>query len=415
MRHLQVALVELRLQCPQPFLQLQQVHVGQLADVLIQYAKGQRFGLQAVPVTFGARHGIHKRGRPLLQAGGTLVAGQFGDIVHDALELAEVARIFGVLNAGEMVAAVEDGVDGLLAEVLEGIVEREVVVLAHEFQLAVDVVGGRVFPQHLDGAVLDALLGVGDELLHVDLRHFAEAVAMGAGAVGRVEREGVGLRLGVGEAAVGVHQHATEIAYAAVFIIQYHQDAFALTEGRLDGFAETCGISIRPQSVDHQLDVVHLVAVHLHLVGNLLYLAVDAYFQEPFLRYLLEELAVVALAPFHQRGENHDVAATVFRGNDFQYLLFAVLHHGLAADGAVGLADAGVEQTQQVVGVGQCAHRRARVVIRALLLDGDDGREALDEVHVGPLHIADEVAGIGREGLHVAALPLGMDGVESQR
>ena len=211
MRHLLVALVELWLQCPQPLLQLQQVHVCQLADIFIQYAKGEALGLQAVSVTFGTRHGIHKARRPLLQAGGTLVAGQLGDIVHYALELAEVARVLGVLDAGEVVAAVEDGVHGLLAEVLEGVVKREVVVLAHELQLAVDVVGGRVFPQYLDGAVLDALLGVGDELLHVDLCHLAEAVAMGAGAVGRVEREGVGLRLGVGEAAVGVHQHAAEV------------------------------------------------------------------------------------------------------------------------------------------------------------------------------------------------------------
>ena len=324
-------------------------------------------------VAFGTRYGVHKRGRPLLQTGGTLVAGQFGDIVHDALELAEVAWVFGVLNSGEMVATVENGVDGLLAEVLEGIVECEVVMLAHELQLAVDVVGGRIFPQHLDGTVLDALLGVGDELLHVDLCHLAKAVAMGAGAVGRVEREGVGFRFGVGETAVGVHQHAAEIAYAAVLVVQYHQDALALAESRLDSLAEAGGVSVCTQAVDHQLDVVHLVAVHLHLVGNLLHLAIDTDFKEAFLRHLLEELAVVTLAPFHQRCENHDVAATVFRGNDFQNLLLAVLHHGLATDGAVGLADAGVEQAQQVVGVGQRAHRRARVVVGALLLDGDDG------------------------------------------
>ena len=93
-------------------------------------------------MTFGAGHGVHERGRPLLQAGGALVAGQRGDIVDDALELAEVARVFGVFDAGKVVAAVEDGIERLLAEVADGRVECEVVVLAHELQLAVDVVGG---------------------------------------------------------------------------------------------------------------------------------------------------------------------------------------------------------------------------------------------------------------------------------
>ena len=42
------------------------------------------------------------------------------------------------------------------------------------------------------------------------------------------------------------------------------------------------------------------------------------------------------------------------------------------------------------------------------------GREALDEVDVGLVHLAQELAGVGRERLDVAALALGVDGVEGQ-
>ena len=42
------------------------------------------------------------------------------------------------------------------------------------------------------------------------------------------------------------------------------------------------------------------------------------------------------------------------------------------------------------------------------------GRQALDEVDVGLVHLAQELAGVGREGLDVAALALGVDGVEGQ-
>ena len=50
----------------------------------------------------------------------------------------------------------------------------------------------------------------------------------------------------------------------------------------------------------------------------------------------------------------------------------------------------------------------------ALLVDGDGRAEALDVVDVGLLHAAEELAGVGGEGLDVAALALGVDGVEGQ-
>ena len=50
-----------------------------------------------------------------------------------------------------------------------------------------------------------------------------------------------------------------------------------------------------------------------------------------------------------------------------------------------------------------------------LLFDRDGRRQALDVVHVGLVHHRQELPGIGRQGFHIAALALGIDGVESQR
>ncbi len=83
--------------------------------------------------------------------------------------------------------------------------------------------------------------------------------------------------------------------------------------------------------------------------------------------------------------------------------------------GQCGHADAGVEQPEVVVDLGDRADRGARVARGALLVDGDGRREALDEVHVGLVHLAQELAGVGRQRLDVAALALGVDGVEGQR
>jgi hypothetical protein len=82
--------------------------------------------------------------------------------------------------------------------------------------------------------------------------------------------------------------------------------------------------------------------------------------------------------------------------------------------GDSGDADPGEEEPQVVVDLGDRPHGGAGIAAGCLLIDGDGRREALDEVHVGLVHLAQELAGVGGEGLHVAALPFGVDSVEGQ-
>ena len=48
------------------------------------------------------------------------------------------------------------------------------------------------------------------------------------------------------------------------------------------------------------------------------------------------------------------------------------------------------------------------------MLDGDGGREAVDGVDVGALHLVEELAGVGGKGFDVAALAFGVNGVEGE-
>src|SRR5262249_58772552 len=56
-----------------------------------------------------------------------------------------------------------------------------------------------------------------------------------------------------------------------------------------------------------------------------------------------------------------------------------------------------------------------RVLRRRLLLDRDGGRQPLDGVDLGLLHLLEELPGVRREALDVAALALGVDRVERER
>ena len=188
-------------------------------------------------------------------------------------------------------------------------------------------------------------------------------------------------------------------------------------ERRLDRLGQALAHVVTPdEAVDDHLDGVHLVAGQGHLgpVGQLQGDAVDPDPGEALLGQVVEQRGVLALAAPHHRGQDLEPRALGELEHPVDDLLGGLARHGPPADRAVGVADAGVEQAQVVVDLGDGPHRRAGVAGGRLLVDGDGRRETLDEVHVGLVHLAQELTGVGRERLDVAALALGVDGVEGE-
>ena len=189
-------------------------------------------------------------------------------------------------------------------------------------------------------------------------------------------------------------------------------------QGGLDRLGQALADVVAPdEPVHHHLDGVGLVAgqVGLGPIGQLQGDAVDPDPGEALLGQVVEKRGVLALAPPHHRGHDLEAGALGQLEHPVDDLLGGLAGHRTAALGAVGMADAGVEQTQVVVDLGDGPHGRTRVARGRLLVDGDGRGQALDEVDVGLVHLPEELAGVGREGLDVAALALGVDGVEGQR
>ena len=127
-----------------------------------------------------------------------------------------------------------------------------------------------------------------------------------------------------------------------------------------------------------------------------------------------EQVDVLALALADDRGQDLEPGALGHLEDAVDDLLRRLLGDRLAADRAVRLADAGEQQPQVVIDLGDRADRRARVARRGLLVDRHRRRQALDEVDVGLVHLAEELPGVGRQRLDVAALAFGEDRVERQ-
>jgi len=78
-------------------------------------------------------------------------------------------------------------------------------------------------------------------------------------------------------------------------------------------------------------------------------------------------------------------------------------------------AHAREQHAEVVVDLRDGADGRARILRGGLLLDRDRGRQSLDGVDLGLLHLLEELPGVGRQRLHVAPLAFGIDGVEGER
>ena len=173
--------------------------------------------------------------------------------------------------------------------------------------------------------------------------------------------------------------------------------------GRLDGDA-----------VDDDVDRVLVLLVQHGRVGQLDDLAVDPGAAEALRGQLAEQVGVLALAVADHRREDLEAGALLEPHQPVDDLLRRLLADRLAAHRAVRAAGARVEQAQVVVDLGDGADGRARVAARRLLVDRHRGRQALDEVDVGLVHLAQELPRVRRQRLDVAALALGEDRVERE-
>ena len=266
----------------------------------------------------------------------------------------------------------------------------------------------------------------------------AEAAAGRAGAIGVVEREQPRLDLGNGEAGnragelfrkqdplrpalvvdlcgllVGLLLVRGSRRRVGVFD---HGEAFGELQRGLKAFGEALAdVGAHHDAVDHHVDVVREFLVERRRLGELIEGAVDLDALKALLEVFGELLLVLALAAAHDRRQQIEPGAFGQRQHAVDHLRDDLAFDRQPRGGRIGHADARPQQAHVVVDLGDGADGGARVLRRGLLLDRDRRRQAVDLVDVRLLHHLQELARIGRQRLDVAALALGIDGVEGER
>ncbi len=168
------------------------------------------------------------------------------------------------------------------------------------------------------------------------------------------------------------------------------------------------------ETVDDDVDAVLVLLVEADLLVQLAQVAVNPHAHEARLLRAGQHLLVLALPVAHEWRHDHEPGPVRQVVEPIDDLLHRLPLDLATADGAMHAPDAREEEAQVVIDLGDRADGRARVLGRALLVDADRRREPVDLVDVGLLHLPQELAGIGRQRLDVAALPFGIDRVERQ-
>ena len=314
--------------------------------------------------------------------------------------------------------AVEQHVADLLGIVLKGRAQFELVRLGKGFQngsgKAALVRAG--LPAHnYNGSLIDGQGLVRDHQILVKFHLVAQTETLRAGAEGIVEGKASGLHLVHADAAVRAGEALAEVHGLAVHHVHGHQTA-GQGHHRLDGVRQALLDALPDhQAVHHHFNVVLDVLLQLDLFRQLIEIPVDAHPDVTALSGVVQHLHVFALAAAHHRSQKLDAGALRQGHNLIHHLVNGLLADLLAALGAVGDADSGVEKAHVVVNLRHRTHGGPGVAVGGLLINGNGGGKPLDALHIRLLHLSQELAGVGGQGLHIAPLPLRVNRVKGQR
>ena len=205
------------------------------------------------------------------------------------------------------------------------------------------------------GAVVHAQQLVGDDKVFVNAYYAAEALAVGAGADGRVEREHL-LRGLLELNAVGLEAYAETVRRLLVHELQ-QAGAVAFIKGCL-GRVEQAACRLvavaNGKAVNEQGGGIALL---WGVLLNAYDLLVEDYACETLLQVDLQLLLKRASLACGYGCKQHEPCALGAALHAFEQVLGIVLLHKLSADGRVCLADACIQQLEIFIYFGRCSYR----------------------------------------------------------
>ena len=170
------------------------------------------------------------------------------------------------------------------------------------------------------------------------------------------------------------------------------------------------------QNSGHDFYVVLAEAFQPERFGGRIDLAVGADFGEAVLGGPMGDIRVKTLAIFHHRREQQQIAAPPrFRRQPRCQLVARLRPHRPLAVRTILRAQPGKQQAQEMINLRDSGDGALAPAPRDALLDAHRGRNAGDQVHLGPRQLLDELPGVSVHRVQKTALSLRKQQVKGQR
>ncbi len=299
----------------------------------------------------------------------------------------------------------------LRGEPIERDIRRDAATGAEGEGIAVPLAVGRGV-ERLERSVPDGFLRIGDHRVEVDADGPAEAAARGACAERAVEGEQVRGGIGVGDVALRAVEGAGEFPRRSPGAEDRHFPR-PVVERLLDRAGEAgAGSGDERQSVRDDLNLPARrfgASPGADLHDRAVRVAPD----EPELREFLRHRAGALFGDPEGEADARLLPGprgVKLAGDE----LGRFAPHRPAAGAAVEEPDPREEEFQIVVDLGHRPDGRAGALHPRGAVDGDRRGDPVDQVRLRLVHPVEELAGVGGEALDVAALPLGVEGIEGE-
>ncbi len=410
-----------KIQSHHKIIELYNGHGGDFINILIPHGNRQRFLLQTHALTFLAGRDPHKGLIFGLGGFGTRLLITALHIAHQPFESHGILSLpslsFIIYGNFPAPGPVHQHVPDRIGILLEGSVQVKMIFLAQGLQKRVGKtsLGIAGLPaQHHDGALIDGKFLVGNHQFHVKFHLIPQAEAHRAGSEGIVEGEAAGFHLTDADTAVRAGKTLGEIQHLSVNHV-YFQKSFCQFQHILNGIRQTLlNPLLHHQAIHHDLYIVLDVFLQRNILRQFIQVAVHPYPDIAALLRPVKHLLMQALPSSDHRRQQLDSGAFSQFHNLIHHLVHRLPGNDPAALGAMGNADTGVQQAEVVVDLRHRAHRGTGIAVGGLLVYGDGRGQPVDPLHIGLLHLPQELPGVRRKGFHIPALSLGIDGVKRQ-
>ena len=395
-------------------------HACQIINIDISHGDRQRLLFQALSAAGLAGRDLHEG---LVLRSGTLggrlsvaAAGVFQNALEDN-RVDSLAALSLVVDVHAAVGPVHEHMTDIFGQLPPGGRHVKAVLLAQGYQNGIgkaSLVHAGLPAKDGDGTAVDREAVVRHQQAGIKFHAVAQTCAVGAGAKWIVEGKAAGFDLLYTDPAVGAGKALAELQKLTAHNVCLSQSV-GESEGVLQRIRHAAlSAGADDQTVNHDLYIVLDIFVQRNVLGDIIHISVDAQADVTGPPGPVDDLFMPALAPADDRSQQLDPGALRQFHQAVHHLVNCLFGDLTSAVGTVWGTDSGVEEPEIVVDLRHCTHRGTGVSVGGFLVDGDGGREPLNVLDIRLLHLAQELARVRGQRLHIAPLPFRIDRIECQ-